>query len=292
MKHKIHIPYCQYGFIESESENIEELIELNNRFNENGQKLTENEQTKITVKSFNEDIEVDKIGFSYYYKGKKLLSPSSWMKQYYKPFDSEFIAKRAAKAYGIEPKDLLKLWDANAKLSADFGTVIHNALEMRGNFKHIGSQIIESKEKKDSKKKNKDEIIYQDPSLSKQPFLQKVVQEFEKLDKIKGDSFSEVFITDVKNGRCGIVDMLTITGDMRCVIKDFKVQVGVEEKSSSDKPLPPYDSLDSNKLSKHQLQLSYYGEILEQTGWTIDKLQTFAYNGKWQKYDFKKLEIK
>lgn len=291
MNYKIHIPHCQYGFIEAESDNIEELIELNNKYNENKTELTENPTTKIIVDSFNENIKIDRIGFSYFYNGVKLLSPSSWIKQFYKPFESDFIAERTAKAYGVDKKELLKLWETNAKISADFGTVIHQALEMREKFKNIGSQIIEGRKKKDENKKNKDELVYDDPSVSKHPTLQKIIKDFDKVNKVKGEVHTEVLITDINTGRCGIIDRLIITGDKKCVIQDIKIQVGTEEKSSSDKPLKPYDNLDSNKLTKHRLQTSFYADILENTGWSTE-IQSLVFDGKWKAHNFKKVEIK
>ena len=287
MKHKIHIPYCQYGFIESESEDINELIQLNNKYNESSTKLKA-EEAETTVQSFNEEIEIDKIGFSYFHAGDKLLSPSSWIKQYYKPFDKEFMAGRVAKAYRVEIGDVLNLWLEKGKLSADFGTVIHNALEINEKYRNLASDIIEAKQKK-SKKEDEE---FEDQSIARHPILKKAVESFNKLNKVKGKAYPEILVTDIKNGRCGIIDRFVVTGDKKCVIQDFKVQIDVEEKSSKDKPLEPYNSLDSNKLSKFQLQLSYYAEILEQTGWTVDKLQAFVYDGKWKKYDFKKLDIK
>ena len=287
MKYKIHVPHCQYGFIEAESEDINELIQLNNKYNENGTVLKA-EEAETKVKSFNEEIEIDKIGFSYFYAGDKLLSPSSWIKKYYKPFDQEFMAGRVAKAYGVEIKDVLNLWLEKGKLSADFGTVIHNALEINEKYRNLASNIIEAKQKK-SKKEDEE---FEDQSIAKHPILKKAVEGFNKINNVKGKAYPEILVTDVKNGRCGIIDRFVVTGDKRCVIQDFKVQVDVEEKSSKDKPLTPYDNLDSNKLSKFQLQLSYYAEILEQTGWKVDKLQAFVYDGKWKKYEFKKLEIK
>ncbi len=156
---------------------------------------------------------------------------------------------------------------------------------MRANFKNIGSQIVESKTKKDS------ETDHPDPSLPKHPVLQKAVLGFEKIDKVKGEDLSEVFITDVKNGMCGIIDRLTITGEKKCVIKDFKINIESEIKDRKHKPLPPYDGLDQNKLSKYNLQLSYYAQILENMGWEVEGLEAFVYDGKWKRYQFKKLEI-
>lgn len=286
MQLKIHIPYCQYGFIEAEGDDIEELIQLNNKYNENGKTIESNEDAIVTVKSFTEDVEINKIGYSYYYDGQKLLSPSSWIKQYYKPFEAEFIAKKAAKSYGIEPKDLLDMWNDTGKTAADFGTAIHQVLEFRENYRNIGSQIVEAKTKKN------DKTEHPDPSIPKHPMLQKIILDFEKVVKTKGKVLTEVFVTDVKNGRCGIIDRLVITGDKRCVIQDIKINVNPEEISRNDKPLELYDGLDANKLSKYQLQTSYYDEILTQKGWEVQGREALVLDKKWKKYKFDKLEIK
>jgi len=286
---KIHVATDQYCFVEAESESDEELIEFHNKWNEKGKPLTFNKSgvvkkesiptvVPIKVDSFTEESKiVEKIDHSFYHDGEKLLSPSSWIKQFYRPFKRDMISKVAAKSYGVDQKELIELWSETGAMAIDFGQAGHKALEVHDRFKHLGESAHEKKG--------------YDISISKHPILKKIVEEFHKLNKVKGEVYPEALVTDVENGMCGIIDRLVVTGKNKCVIQDYKFNTGVEEKSSNLKPLKPYSSLDSTKLSKYRLQLSYYAQIMINLGWEVEGLQAFVYEDGWKMYEFDKLDV-
>lgn len=234
------------------------------------------------VFSFTEDtaLEFDPVTHTYTHEGKVLTSASEWLKQFYLPFDSENIARMCAKTWGVSAGDIVKLWDSNRVLAADFGTAVHGAMEHYEKFRHIGA-VIEANTGRPN------------PALPKHPLLKKIVQDFERVRIPGGETNSEVVLTDIKSGRCGTADQIVVLDREKkiCSVRDFKVNIDVEAESKKSKPIGRFKGLPANKLTKYQLQMSYYADLLKEHGWTVNDLVAYVYEDEWKAYTMPVLNI-
>ncbi len=236
------------------------------------------------LKSFNEagvEVTFDKEQHSYHHVDTKLQGATDYLKQFYKSFPLEAIAKKCAASWGVSEQDITDIWDTNSKLTSSFGTVIHNALDYYEKYKDIGKTIQESRG---------DEYNY---ALPKHPFLRSIILDFIEINKVQGKVYTEVLITNIEKGICGQGDRLTMVDEENkvCRVGDYKINVDCEEISKSQKVLPPLEALPSNKLSKYQIQLSIYANMLQLSGWTVEALDVYVYENGWKYYQLEVLNI-
>jgi len=240
------------------------------------------ETKKLT--SFNEPVSVDfdVARHIYTYEGKQLVSASGYTKKFGSEFASDAIAGKCEKSWGVPKHHILDMWDGNRNVTANFGTAVHETLEHYFNFKEIGDEIV----KNSSKEEN--------PALPKHPFLRSLIEDFEKMyDPKEGRLVNEVFLTDIETLRCGHADRLMILDEKKkiCRIQDYKINVEADEISSKNKLKKPYDELPANKVSKYQIQMSFYADLLAKSGWTVEGLDVFIYEDKWVHHKLEVLEI-
>ncbi len=290
------IPTMQYGNIspvyeledidnlEGTERVLENIKSLFNRFSDKGS-LKDN--LAITsgaeIQSFNEDISVnfDPITHTYLFNGKQLVSATGYIERFYKEFDTENISKASAKSWGVGQEDVKNLWSSNGNLTSEFGNVVHKALELSSKYEAMGNIV--------SKKKELEENY----AMPKHPILKAIVKGFIKINKTSGIAIPEALITDVERGYCGHADRILITDEKKkiCRIQDYKVNINSEEISSSHKVLPPFNELPSNKISKYQLQMSFYANMLEKTGWKVEGLDVFVYEDSWKHFALPVLKV-
>lgn len=289
---KATIPVAQYANImpEIEMQNVgmrfgleyglDYIKELFTKYSEKG---SLKEQKIITTrKSFTEniDIQFDEIKHEFFHNGTLLTSATNYIKRFYKEFQADAIATASAKAWGVDENELKELWKSNGELTSDIGTAIHKSIEHYHKFKKLG-KIVQDKKKLD-----------ENYAMPKHPLLKAIIKGFIEIDPYNDNEvMSEVLLTDVKNGLCGITDEIIITGDKKCVIGDYKINIDSEKLESSLKIAEPFQNLPNNKLSKYQLQLSLYANMLEKVGWTVEGLVVFVYENGWQKYELSVLKI-
>jgi len=289
------IPTVQYGnlqpVIELEGEDLEEMQEvglnhikdLHHRFSDKDLNETvKSIQDGIKIKSWNENVELDRDGdHKYTYQDKKFVSGSVFASSFYPKFDAQGIAKNCEKSWGVDADDIVDMWGSNGSVSSDFGTAVHKALEHYFTHRGTANTIMETKD--DS----------EDKAMPKHPILRKIIEDFIKMDKSKGDIECEVLVTDVNNLRCGIIDRLLITDQDKkiCRVQDYKINVGAEDESSNMKAKAPYNELPKNKLTKYQIQLSFYAEILKNSGWTVEGLDIYVLEDEWKHYPMELLTI-
>jgi len=291
-KLKATIPTCSYGNLQPEIEvdstdidkasefALDHIKELHSRFSDAPLKETTQQVSEVVkLESFNEDltIEFDKNKHTY----EDYISGSVYASKFYKKFDGKSIAKNCEKSWGVPAQDIQDLWSSNAKVATDFGTIIHRTLEHYFNYESIASKISKARDDDENK------------AMPKHPILKSIIEGFTIIDKFEGEIMTEVFVTDKKNKRCGQIDRLLILDKEKkvCRVQDYKVNIGAEEESSNMKAMKPYDELPPNKLTKCQIQLSFYADILEQTGWTVEGLDAFYLEDEWKHYSLDKLDI-
>jgi len=290
------IPCMQYGnltpTIELEDVSVEDGLEfamthikkMFSKYSEKGE-LKENVVIEATgtKKSFNENIEIafEPINHTYHYGDKKLISATEYIKKFYKPFDAETISAVSAKAWGVKQQDVKDLWDENGKLTSQLGNVIHKALETYDRFRELGQTINSNRE------------LDGNYALPKHPIIKSAIEGFIAINKTTGEVIPEALITDIKNGFCGHADRILITDKKKkiCKIQDYKINIDAEEIKSSDKPLAPFNTLPANKITKYQLQLSFYANMLEQSGWKVTGLDVFVLEDKWKHFALPVLKV-
>ena len=163
----------------------------------------------------------------------------------------------------MKADDIIDMWDMNGNISANFGTVIHDSLDYYFKYNRTPNCLISSK------------IVVE--------FIEKYMTLI-NLDKCK----SEIFITDVKHGLCGYIDLLYDVGD-GYIISDYKI-------SSNDSNEKKYEitgvfkNLKPVKMTRHILQLNFYRKILENTGHSVKAMMLYEYTDDWRSYEIENIE--
>lgn len=253
------------------------------RFSDKGE-LKENDFiTYIQKMSFNEGklVGFDPESHTYEYQGNRLTSATTYIGKFYKKFDNENISKASAKSWGVSQQDVKDLWKSNGYLTSGFGKVVHEALEHYDKFKVVGSVIALKKG------------LENNYCLPKHPVLRSIIEGFIAIDKTEGIVVPEALITNVERGYCGHADRVLIIDEKKkiCRIQDYKININSEELDSNLKPLIPFNELPANKITKYQLQMSFYANMLEMTGWTVQGLDVFIYEDEWKHYQLEVLNV-
>jgi hypothetical protein len=238
------------------------------------------------LKSFNENVvvEFEPIEHVYSIGWTRLTGVTDYIKRFFKPFDAPAVAAQCAKSWGVESSDIQKMWADNGEATSSFGTAIHKALEYYLIYREQG-EVIRFKRGME---------IDDNPAMPKHPILKKIIEEFLACYKIPKDYelVMEAFITDHKSGICGRADRLLVNRDKKtCRVQDYKVNFGAEEKNRNNAVLAPFDHLPPNKLSKYQLQMSVYANMLERSGWSVEGVDAFVYDEKWTYYPMEVLKV-
>jgi len=294
-KLKATIPTVSYGNLQPEIEvdstdigkasefALNHIKELHSRFSDKELNETVHSVSEsIKMKSFNEDVELDfdVRAHKYTFDGKALESGSKFASKFYKPFDAQGVAKNCEKSWGVKATEITDMWDSNGTLTSEFGTVVHKALEHYFNHRDTAYTISDNKDDDENR------------AMPKHPILKSIIEGFLDVDKAVGEFVSEALVTDVKGGRCGQIDRLVIVDEKKkiCDINDYKVNFGSEDESSNLKALEPYDKLPKNKLTKYYIQMKFYKEVLEATGWSVRNLTAYVYENEWKVFDLTNLE--
>lgn len=187
-------------------------------------------------------------------EGNTLMGGSTYAKQFESEFDAVNIAKRYAKKNGYDAVMVQQYWESMGRLSADFGTSVHKALEHYGKYHSV--------------------FGHEECMPRMQP-LRDAVEAFLATADFEG-TISEPLITDVKQGMSGWVDLLRFTGDKEVYIEDFKTNTFKEG---------DYATKWKKSLAIYQHQLNYYGTILQNHGYTVKGLVIWHYHeGSWNKH--------
>jgi len=187
----------------------------------------------------------------YLYKGKQLKSVTRQVAAMYAPFDKVMIAGRCEKKYGMKAADIIAMWGLNGDAASNFGTSIHELME---NYQRFGER-----------------------ALPKMPILRDIVMSF---PWVGGTVHTEVLITSVKQGMCGLCDRL-YEKDGVLTVEDYKCNVGAEEIKSSLKNRL-FSGMDNNKITKYIVQESIYADMLVESGLKVhDTVVSHIWNGAW-----------
>jgi len=211
----------------------------------------------VKLKSFNEDgVEVLFFadGHTYWYEGKQLASVTRAVGLMYEKFDAKRVSGFCEKKYGMKSTDIMDLWARNGDASSGFGTAMHAYME---NYQ-----------------------LYGERALPKIPMLSDIVTSF---PWVSNTVHTEVLITSVKRGICGLCDRLMVNGDVHTVC-DFKFSGGISDidKNQANKLYP---DLPKNKVTKAVVQESLYSEMLGEAGLKVsDTVVVHSWAGSWVHY--------
>lgn len=264
MKYTIEatIPVVQYGNIkpmievespEDEASAVEIIKGLWDRFGESP--IKDKQSGGVKIETFTGEIVYFNEATHTYTdkKGNILLSGSKYADSVSPKFDLEMILPKTAKSWDVDEQSLKELWKMNSEVSTNWGSAIHKALEIYHKYNELGA-VVQSKKELDG-----------NYVLPKNKFLRDIVLEF--IDKFGVDNaYSEVVVSDVKNGMVGTIDRLGK--------KDGSLRVG-DYKTNAE--------MDAKKKLKYQHQLSFYANILKNKGFEVSGLDLYYLdeNFKW-----------
>lgn len=186
----------------------------------------------------------DEKKHQYKVKGKKLVSVTTYIKNYCKPFDEKFMADACAKKWNKEnPKNkksaltFRKEWSKKKNDACDFGTGVHSYAEQYPNF---------------NEPKDNHELGIKEWFSNLDTNRYKVV-------------FSEFRVYDYKQGKAGTMDLLLYDVETNTlVIADWKTNAkNLLQIYNGAKLLEPFNNLYDNSLNHYKLQLSQYQSIIE-----------------------------
>lgn len=228
---------------------------------------------------------------------KGFMSGSKFPEQFYQPFDREGILAAMAEKYNVDADAIEAMWNLNNEASTGYGTAIHAALENYDrNFK-LGDKTKFVKEFK-----TKPTEYGPNRALSKNPFIKKIVEDFQ--DKFGGDyeRLSEVFIWDTGLKFCGSIDRVRIVDAKKKIVhvQDFKTDGNIHEKKYQLADSPFKDKIGNELLDYHWLQLSFYAFLLEIKGYTVEGLDIYWLNPEklcrgenaWEEFSSKPIDIR
>lgn len=174
-------------------------------------------------------------------KGNRMLSGSAFQAMYEYPFPS-----------------LGDKYELKGKQARDFGTAIHEAIELKGKYDMDASSTV----------------------------VRLIVDDlFEKLGETRRGY--EVFVAH--GNLCGFIDCLQINSDGTLTILDWKCVDSLIAKERACKP--PFEDLTS-KGGHYSLQQNFYRVILERMGYKVKSMYLVAlHDGHWLQREVKRLDV-
>lgn len=232
------------------------------------------------MKSLTEHIEVEfnELNHTYHHEGQAFTCFSTWVKQYYEPFNANAVSSQMSKRSGVPKEDIQAMWKSNGTLSANLGNLVEEAIQHYEKHCVTGWKIGGEKSMACTDK---------DKALPKHPLLKTIVREYVSTVPVyEGQIVSQALVTDKHTNKAGTIDRLIVLDwDKKlCRIEDYKAHIDADKIDRYNKPLPPFDHLPACKLTKYQIQMSFYANLLERHGWTVEGLDALVYEDTWKVY--------
>ena len=225
--------------------------------------------SRILGKSIEVNVHDGHIGLDGYMSGSK------FPEKFFAEFDKERVLGAISKKYNVGEDDVDKMWGINSTASTSYGTAIHAALENYDTYRVLGDKIKSVKEYK-----TKPAVIGPNKALSRNPFLKKIVEDFQ--EKFGGDytRFCEQFVWLSDEKLCGSIDRLKVIDAEKKIVRiqDYKTDSDIHEKKLQKTDSIFKQDIPSTLLGFHWLQLSFYAYILKKSGYTVEGLDIFWLN--------------
>lgn len=187
--------------------------------------------------------------------GYKWLGGSTFAGRYKSEFAASVISKKMADKNGVNAKEILAMWALNAEASATFGTSVHAALQLRGQFAELSRAV-------------KDGGL--DSALTTNPVLRPIVEAFFETRAAEVAMY-ECFVADGSRRHCGLIDRLVIEEDGSVWVEDYKTNAEILKAETIKAPFKGI--VPNTALGAYWLQLSFYARILQAHGKTVNGLR-------------------
>lgn len=193
-------------------------------------------------------------------------------------FDGEYWAQEFVTKYGLKEEDkqrILAMWNTNGSASSSFGTALHAAIELYGQYRDIADVI--DIDQKTGKRKKLDSKTDKHSAKSKLPYLKQVVDEFFTEERLSEVAQYEVLVVDHKNKRAGRIDRLVIFPDTTFGVRDMK---------TNNKILKP-------EKTTYTKQLSFYGDIIIANGGKLNEKALMLHHwidNTWKDIELQKID--
>ena len=226
------------------------------------------ENKKRHVLDFFGDLEFDAQSHTYKAKGNTLKSVSSTISKYVEPFDADRIAGYVAKSRGITKEEVLQEWEDKKNEACNKGNRVHDFGEGHANALVEGVNHIEPLD----------------------GFEEAVVNFWDTIPKHIEPFLFELQMYSTNRRLAGTADIIlynTKTG--KFIIADYKTNIDLFKNYKGKKMLAPFDDMLDMPFSKYELQLSFYQNLFERSGFEVESRKiiwlkpnsTFkAYNAK------------
>jgi hypothetical protein len=199
--------------------------------------------------------------------GRRWLSGSVFAGRYKSSFNADIVAKKMADKHGVDPAQVIAMWDLNRDASMTVGTALHAALQLRGQYAELSRSV-------------KDGSL--ESALTKSPILLPIVESFfeGRDDEV---AVYEAFVADPTLGHCGLIDRLLIEPD-GLTVEDYKTNADLSKPETISAPFKGI--VPNTQLGSYWLQLSFYARILQSHGKTVKGLRIHHWDGgQWKSYD-------
>lgn len=211
---------------------------------------------KILKEAYNKKLEIfDDSNFKfneakhlYTYNKENFESVTTFIKNFYEPFNSEYWSKRKAQERGITQDAILKEWQNKADVACDMGTEVHLYIE---HYFNEPSEDISHR-------------FYNEETLKRiDKFNELLKPRFEGLIPLK----QELRIFSKKYKLAGTIDALFLYNG-KLMIVDWKTngKLRTDKDRNFSKMKFPFESEWENEMNKYSIQTSIYSLILEEYG--------------------------
>jgi hypothetical protein len=200
------IPVAQYAnlqpVIEAEGETIDEAMEIAlghierlwNRTSSHHLDINRGQPSApvgeiLRCRVSDAEVIFDRVAHTYHDRqGNRYLGGSTFASQYIAPFAGEIIAGKMADKHGVEAQQILDMWALNAEASCTFGTAVHAALQLYGEYVELSKSV----------KDGSDES-----ALTSNPVLRPIVEAFFTEEHKSERAYYEAFVADPATAPCG-----------------------------------------------------------------------------------------
>lgn len=192
--------------------------------------------------------------------GHRWLGGSTFASRFKSEFPGDIISSKMAAKYKVDADEVLAMWALNAEASSTFGTSLHAALQLRGEYANLSRAV-------------KDGEL--DSALTTNPVLRPIVEAFFE-GRENEEAKYEAFVADAARRHCGLIDRLVIEED-GYYVEDFKSNATLDK---AETILEPFKGIVPNTaLGSYWLQLSFYSRILTTHGKTVKGLRVHHWDG-------------
>jgi ATP-dependent exoDNAse (exonuclease V) beta subunit len=192
--------------------------------------------------TFNEEEHV------YRYGKRQLTSVTTYLKNFYKEFDTDHWSKVIAEREQVDVSVILKRWDDKRDAACFLGTSVHKYIE---------------------------EKFYPSPSVTRDDFVNEdILLRIDKFEKLYNERLykltpvaQELRVFSTTMGVAGTIDALFMI-DGKLLILDWKTNgvLKTDKDKCYQKLNPPFQNLWENEHNKYSIQLNMYKLILAERG--------------------------